>query len=774
MAESWKSKARAAGVLICLAGAMALWTKPALSAKRSSERHVETASPSASKASALGSATSAPSNSPAVVAHYGRLPLAFEPNVSHPESGVQYLAHGNGYTIFIGANDAALALKGSSSSAVLHMKLSGGNATNALIASDELPGKSNYILGNRPENWHTNVPNFGKVAQHGVYPGIDVVYYGTQRNLEYDFVVAPQANPHAIRFALDGADNLRIDSRGDLLVELAGSAVRVQKPVAYQELEGHRQLVDVKYLVKDNREVTFAIARYDAGRALIIDSVLSYSTYLGGSNIDGANAIAVAPDNTAFIAGGTFSSDFPTAHPLQPNVGGPRDFPQDAFVAKISADGSTLLYSTYLGGSGPDVANGIAIDTFGEAYVTGTTISTDFPVTPGSFDTLCGGDGKCGASWNPNGLVVSNAFVTKLNTAGTGLVYSGYLGVYENVRGQAIAVDNNENAYVTGQTDANISPTVTITPPATGPAPFPITASAFQPAFGGGSTSPFTDAFVTKISATGNSILYSSYLGGSNEEIGYGISADNNGNAYVTGLTYSTDLTVTGGALQSTAGGAGDAFVAKVNTNGSGPTSLTYSTYLGGSGLDQGNGITLDSLNGTGNIYVTGTSNSASVGVTSLLPNKGQADAFALKLTPSGALTYFTFLGGSQADAGIGIAADSNGNAYVTGSTVSTDFPVVGSVFQKTFGGGNADAFVTKLSPTGASIIYSSYLGGTNTDVGNGIAVDTNGSAYIAGQTCSQDFPLANPLQPGPGGNCDAFISKVSTQGGDFPYTRGA
>jgi hypothetical protein len=239
---------------------MALWTKPALSAKRSSERHVETASASASKASASGSATSAPSNSQALVAHYGRLPLAFEPNVSHPESGVQYLAHGNGYTIFIGPNDAALALKGSSSSAVLHMKLSGGNATNALIASDELPGKSNYILGSNPENWRINVPNYGKVSQHGVYPGIDVVYYGTQRNLEYDFVVAPQANPRAIRFALDGADNLRIDSRGDLLVELAGSAVRLQKPVAYQELEGHRQLVDVKYLVKDNREVTFAIA----------------------------------------------------------------------------------------------------------------------------------------------------------------------------------------------------------------------------------------------------------------------------------------------------------------------------------------------------------------------------------------------------------------------------------------------------------------------------------------------------------------------------------
>jgi hypothetical protein len=734
---------------------MALWTKPALSAKRSSERHVETAS-------ASGSATSAPSNSQALVAHYGRLPLAFEPNVSHPESGVQYLAHGNGYTIFIGPNNATLALKGSSSSAALHMKLSGGNATNALIASDELPGKSNYILGNRPENWHTNVPNFGKVSQHGVYPGIDVVYYGTQRNLEYDFLVAPQANPDAIRFALDGADNLRVDSRGDLLVELAGSTVRLQKPVAYQELEGHRQLVDVKYRVKDKREVTFAIARYDAARPLVIDPVLSYSTYLGGSNIDGANAIAVAPDNTAFIAGGTFSTDFPTAHPLQPNAGGGNDFPQDAFVAKISADGSTLLYSTYLGGTNSDVANGIAVDTFGEAYVTGTTLSPDFPVTPGSFDTLCGGDGKCGASWNTQGLIVSNAFVTKLNTAGTGLVYSGYLGVYENVRGQAIAIDNNENAYVTGQVEANLTPTVPITPPATGPAPFPIV-SGIQPlGYGGGAT----DAFVTKISSSGSSILFSTYLGGSNEDIGYGIAADNTGVAYVTGLTYSVDFPVTAGNFPEggTPGQAGDAFVSKVNTIP--PTSLLFSTYVGGTGLDQGNGIALD---GTGNIYVAGTTNSVALGITSLNANKGQGDAFVLKLTPGPGptytLAYFTFLGGGLADAGTGIAADLNGDAYVTGSTVSTDFPVAGSVFQTTFGGGNADAFVTKLNASGA-LVYSSYLGGTNTDVGYGIAVDTSGSAYVAGQTCSQDFPLANPLQAGPGGNCDAFISKVSTQGG--------
>jgi Beta-propeller repeat/Abnormal spindle-like microcephaly-assoc'd, ASPM-SPD-2-Hydin len=655
------------------------------------------------------------------------------------------------------------ALKGSRGSDLLHMKLSGRTATNRMVPLDKLPGKSNYILGNRPEDWRTDVANYREVSQTGVYPGIDVVYYGTQRNLEYDFAIAPGANPRVIRLAFEGARDLRTDSHGNLIVGLSAGAIRLQRPVAYQESNGGRKAIDVKYVLKDKRHVAFEVAQYDGGRKLIIDPVLSYSTYLGGSNIDGANSIAVAPDNTAFVAGGTFSSDFPTAHPLQPNVGGPNDFPQDAFVTKLSADGSTLLYSTYLGGKNQDVANGIAVDTFGNAYVTGTTLSPDFPVTPGSWNPECGGDGRCGASWNPGNLIVSNAFVSKLNVAGSGLVYSTFIGEYENVRGQAIAVDNNENAYITGQVGADITPTVPITPPNQPPPPFIVTASlastAFQPTYGGGAT----DAFVAKLSASGNTVLYLTYLGGSNEEIGYGIAADSAGLAYITGVTYSTNLPVSGGALQTSAGGAGDALIAKFNTNGAGASSLIFSTYLGGNGLDQGNAIALDAFTGTGNIYVTGNSNSSPLLAKT---GKGQGDAFVLKLSSSGALGYFTFLGGSLSDSGNGIAVDSTGNAYVTGSTVSVDFPVVGPVFQKSYGGGNADAFVTKFDPTGNTIVYSSYLGGTNTDVGNAIALDTSGSAYVAGQTCSQDFPLSNPEQPGPGGNCDAFISKVSTVGG--------
>ena len=347
-----------------------------------------------------------------------------------------------------------------------------------------------------------------------------------------------------------------------------------------------------------------------------------------------------------------------------------------------------------------------------------------------------------------------------MNPAGSALIYSSYLGEYENVRGQSIALDNDENAYVTGQTGPNGVPSVT-PPPILPPAPFPITGTAFQLGFGGGAS----DAFVTKISATGTSVQYSSYLGGDNEDVGYGIAVDGSAVAYITGLAYSTNFPALA-AVQSTSGGAGDAFVAKVNTRASGAASLGYSTYLGGSGLDQGNGIAIDPL---GNAYVAGATASNSFPFTPSgvqTTNHGEGDAFVAKLTPTGSLSYFTFLGGSLADSAAGVAVDATGNAYVTGSTVSTDFPVTSPVFQHAYGGGNADAFAAKLSPTGSTLVYSSFLGGSNTEVPGGIAIDTNGSAYVAGQTCSQDFPLSNALQASAGGNCDAFISKVSPRGG--------
>jgi hypothetical protein len=698
-----------------------------------------------------------------VTERYRQFPLSFEPNREQTDAQVKFLARGEGYILFLTDHDAVFTLgKAPHNTSVLRMSLLGANAKPTLTGMDELPGKSNYLIGNQPDRWHTNIPNYRKVAEHGIYPGIDLVYYGTQRQLEYDFVIAPGASPGKIKIAFKGAKYLHTDADGDLVLSVAGdNDVRLHKPIAYQQMGAEKQLVAANYVSKGKDTVEFVIGEYDASRPLIVDPILAYSTYLGGGNIDSSNSIAVAPDNTAFIAGGTFSADFPTIHALQPNAGGVSDFPQDAFVAKISADGSTLLYSTYLGGEERDVANGIAVDNFGNAYVVGATTSTLFPTTTNAFDRLCGADGKCGRSWNSLNLPVTNAFVAKLNAAGSGLVYSTYYGYFENVSGQAIAVDGDENAYFTGYTTANGVPDVVITPPKFPPRPFPITGNAFQLSYRGGST----NAFIAKLDATGATALYSSYLGGNIQDVGYGIVVDSSANVYVTGLTYSTNFITTPGAIQPGFGGAGDAFVAKANTDLFGGA-LLYSTYIGGIGLDQGNAIALDS---GGNAYVTGLTNSASFVFTpsGFQPAyHGEGDAFVAKLTTTGALSYFTYLGGTKADAGTGIAVDSGGNSYVTGSTVSSDFPTAGAVFQPVYGGGNADSFVAKLDPAGATLVYSSFLGGTNTELATGIAVDTAGSAYVTGQTCSADFPLANPLQDVPGGNCDAYVAKVSILAG--------
>lgn len=698
----------------------------------------------------------------AIARNYAQLPLAFERLAPSPNSPAQFLARGNGYALFLANQEAVLELRGHDNRAsIVRMQLAGANASATFAAADTLPGTSNYFIGNDSTKWRSSVPQFRRVYENNVYQGINLVYYGTQGQLEYDFDVAPGADPSAIQLAFQGASRLHVDTLGQLIVNSSGGEIRLRQPVAYQEIAGTKKPVAVHYVLKNGKNVSFQVAAYDAHSPLVIDPILIYSTYVGGTNIDTASGIAVAPDKTAFIAGSTFSADYPTTNNIQFNRGGGPDFPQDAFVTKLSADGSAIVYSTYLGGKNEDTATGIAVDNFGNAYVTGATISPDFPVGPFSINTLCGGDGKCGSSWNTLGLLVTNGFITKLNAAGTAILYSGFIGEYENVSGQGVAVDSNFNAYVTGSVTANGVPTVTIVPPATPPPPFPITGSAFEPAFGGGNF----NAYVMKIDATGSTILYSSYLGGVIEDIGYGIAVDGNANAYVTGLTYSPNFP-TVAALQPANAGAGDAFVAKVNTNGRGAGSLIFSTFLGGAGLDQGNGIALDSA---GNAYVAGVTNSAAFGFTpaGVQPTyKGQGDAFVAKLTTTGALTYFTYLGGTKADAATGIAVDSLGNAYVTGSTVSTDFPTSGSVFQSAYGGGNADSFVAKLDPAGATLLYSSFLGGSNTELATGIAVDTDGSAYVTGQTCSQDFPLSNPVQLVPGGNCDAYVSKISILGG--------
>jgi hypothetical protein len=704
--------------------------------------------------------------------NYGQLPLSFEANVGQAEAQVQYLAHGAGYSLFLTATEAVMALSppqgaangGQAASlpapqaetlpAVVHMQVLGGNTTAQVVGLDPLPGKVNYFLGNDPSQWRTNVSTYAKVEYQDVYPGISLDYYGRQDQVEYDFVAAPGADPRVIQLGFTGAAQVSLDSQGDLVLHAGGQDIVQHKPVVYQDVNGSRQAVAGSFVLRDDpnaaamttHQIGFTLGNYDVSRPLVIDPVLSYSTYLGGSGYDGGTAIAVDAAGNAYVTGNTTSTDFPTANAFQSTKRGPSNT-SNAFVTKFSADGTRLVYSTYLGGSGSgaflgDGGSGIAVDAAGNSYVTGYTGSTDFP-TAHAFQPTKGGPSS-----------TANAFVTKLSVDGASLVYSTYLGGSGRTNpgdfGNGIVVDTAGNAYVTGVANSPDFPT----------------ANAFQPTRGG----PYRNAFVTKFSADGASLVYSTYLGGSGSDNGVGIAVDAAGSAYVTGNTTSTNFP-TAHAFQPSKGSDPSfrtAFVTKFSADGA---SLVYSTYLGGSLDGPGNGI---AVGGDGNAYVTGWTDSIDFptanafqptnGATGGIPN-----AFVTKFSADGAsLVYSTYLGGSgngrSGDVGGGIAVDATGNAYVTGSTYSTDFPTANAL-QPTKGGpsNTSNAFVTKFTADGASLAYSTYLGGSGGDGGSGIAVDATGNAYVTGGTSSTDFPTANAFQPIKGGPySNAFVTKIA------------
>jgi len=671
----------------------------------------------------------------ALMETYGQLPLSFEENRGQTDAQVKFLARGLGYTLFLTATEAVLALRHPDAARTQsHQTRAAGRAlrmqflhatTSAHIAGyAALPGKSHYLLGNDPQQWRTDISTYAQVEYRDIYPGVTLVYYGNQRCLEYDLMVAPGADPGAIALRFDGALGLRIDAQGNLFVDLGDGELRLQKPRVYQEWQGVRQLLEGRYLVRDNQEVGFQVAAYDRSRVLVIDPPLDYSTYLGGTSADEGIAIAVDSGGNAYVTGVTIPPKFPTTpEAFQPAVAnGP-----DAYVTKLNATGSAV-YSTHLGGTGVDEGFGIAVDSTGNAYVTGQTSSPNFPTTPGAFQPAFAGGGF-------------DTFVTKLNAAGSALVYSTYLGGTSFDFGFRIAVDSAGNAYATGYTDSRN---------------FPTTPGAFQRAVGGA-----LDAFVTKLNATGSALVYSTYLGGTGAEYDLGIAVDSGGNAYVTGHTDSRNFPTTPDAFQPALAGADDAFVTKLNATGS---ALVYSTYLGGTSADQGFRIAVDSA---GNAYVTGFTDSPDFPTTpgafqSALANG--PDAFVTKLNATGsALVYSTYLGGTSADQGFGIAVDSAGNAYVTGVTGSPNFPTTPGAFQSAVANG-PDAFVTKLNATGA-LVYSTYLGGTGADQGFGIAVDSAGNAYVTGQTSSPNFPTTpGVFQPALAGSGDAFVTKLGAQ----------
>jgi hypothetical protein len=689
------------------------------------------------------------------LAAYGQLPLAFEANQGQLAPAVDFLARGSGYTLGLSTQDAHLDLGGGTA---LDLQLVGANPSAAAVGLDQLITRSNYLVGSDPSQWHTNIPNFGRVEYRNVYPGIDLAYYGNQGQLEYDFVVAPGADPGVIQMTIQGAQSLALDGQGNLVLHEAAGDVIEQAPVVYQDIGGVRQTVAGQFVLQGNT-VGFQLGAYDPSRPLVIDPTLSYSTYLDAGP-SAMLAIAVDSTGAAYLTG------------YQNN--GP------AIVAKLNAAGNALIYQTVLGGNSPNAVvaqgNAIAVDAAGDAYVTGMPGSS-FPTTANAYSTTA-----------------SDGFVTELDPTGASLLYSSFipgvtLGPSSSQRGSnsgGIAIDSSDNIYVTGPAGSG----------------FATTAGAFQSTLGAGAVSnAFLAEFNPSLSGSA-SLRYGSYLGGGNTDAGSGVAVDSSGNAYVSGYTNSTNFPTTAGAYQTTLAGNNDAIVAKFNPSLSGSASLVYSTYLGGSGIDglpqynlrasgrgigmifctTGPGIAVDS---SGDAYVAGTTGSTNFPTTpgAYEPSVGSlngSDAFVTKLNAAGSgLVYSTYLGtGDNTTRATSVAVDAAGNATVVGLTQSSTFPTVNPI-QSHLGtippSGKkpppppirADAFVTTFNAAGSALLFSTYLGGGDDDFGLGVARDSSGNLYLAGVTASTAFPTTvgayQTTPPFGTGQWGGFVAKISS-----------
>ncbi len=571
-----------------------------------------------------------------------------------------------------------------------------------------------------------------------MYRGVDLVYHGNAGQLEYDWNIAPRANPDRITLAFDGARSLHLDKQGNLLVDTAGGLLRQHRPLAYQIIGGRRRSVPVRFVLTADR-ARFVLGAYDHRRLLVIDPVLSYSSYLGGAGSDSGNAIATDASGNIYVAGNTGSTNYPTTsgayQTTAPNG--------SAFVTKINAAGNAVVYSTYLGNGSSAAGHGIAVDTAGNAYIVGTT-PQGFPIQGG---------------FQPSTSIAGNSstgFLARLNAAGSALLYSTYIGGSNYDAAIGVAVDAMNNAYVVGYTGSQDFPTK----------------NAVRATFGGSGS---VNGFLTKISttATGSaSLLYSTYLGGNAVDAANAVAVDNAGHAYVTGYTDSANFPTTSGAYQTTLSPGNNVFITKIDTVQSGNASLLYSTYLGGTGVNGGNGSNAGygvAINSVGDAYVTGGISSGfptTAGAFQSLYGGGNNDAFVTELNPTGTgLLYSTYLGGSDQDYGQSITVDSKGSMYVVGNTLSKDFPLLAPV--QAYNYGVQTAFVTKLTANG-QLAYSSYLGSSGSlDTAQGVAVDAGGNAYVTGIATSGNFPTTSgsgSFQPTYGGGNDAFVAKIAGQ----------
>jgi len=623
------------------------------------------------------------------------MPVFFIANRGQAPEAVRFMAKGSGLTAYFLRREILLRAQG----LAVHMRFEGAGSGVRVEGARPLAGRASFLTGH-VRQWHRDVPTFGAVRYRNLYPGIDAVYSGNGPRLKSEFVVAPGADPARILIRYAGAGPPTVQPGGALSIPVGEQRLTEDTPYIYQERNGIAVPVEGRYWLAAGGAVGFAVGPYDRAKPLIIDPALSFSTLIGATGFNAATAIAVDAAGAAYIAGYTDSDALPTANPARNfNAGG-----NEAFVAKLNPAGNTLEYCTYMGGSADDRAYAIAVDATGAAYVAGTTTSSNFPTLNAEQSSLAG---------------PRNAFVFKLNPYGDLLVFSTYLGGSGGDVANGIAIDSSGNSYVTGDTTSMNFP-----------------ANAFQTSYHGSQ-----DAFVTKLSADGGSLLFSTYLGGSGTDHGAAIAVDSSGTVYVTGSTWSRDFPVAN-AFQRTIGGPCNAFIARLTSNGN---TLLFSTYLGGSGAsvaypETGQGIALDA---GGDAYVVGTTSSADFPLSNALQPAllGFTDAFVTKVNSSGSLLFSTYMGGSGVDVGNAIALDASGAVYAAGYTYSTDFPVTAGI--QTANGGGCDAFLVKISPAGDALLYATYLGGNGSDTASGVALDASGNVYLAGWTMSSNFPVA-------------------------------
>ncbi|MCX8090075.1 MAG: SBBP repeat-containing protein [Verrucomicrobiae bacterium] len=692
------------------------------------------------------------------------LPFGFEELTQRAGAAPCFIARGpdsalmvspNGVTLTLARGNLPVAASRAERTAMRHPRLVrsvrlefvNAAAQARMVGLEALPAHVHYLLGNDPAQWRTRLTLFSRVQVRDLYPGVDVIYYNTARRIEYDLHLAPGTDPRTIVIRVIGADALRLDTNGDLLIWLGDEDVRQPRPVAYQVDRGTRRTVHAAYRLLDSQTFGFELGAYDPALPLVIDPVLSYATFFGGAGSDIAWDLALDAAGNIYVAGESMSAGlatpgaFQTTNRMGTSLGG------DVFVAKFDNLATNLIYATYLGGSGDDAALGLAVSADGRAFLTGFTTSTNFPIANALRPAISG-------SKDPVfGVYPMDGFVTALSSNGASLLFSTYLGGNSHDEGIGIALDPTGNIYVTGFTDSTNFPT----------------AGSTRTNYAGG-----RDAFVTKLAPGGTNFVYSFFLGGTNVDNGEGIVADSAGNAYVVGFTASTNFPLTN-AIQAFLNNpladtnivlaGNDAFLTILSPGGA----LLRSTLLGGGRDDVAFRVALDPAT---NVFIAGSTRSpdfpvAPPGNTNLPRGVSAAisieDVFVTKLAPDATnWTYSVIFGGRVRDEAWDVAADASGQAHLVGVTFSTNFPTADtSGFLRATNAGGGDVFVAVLGPAGTNLVRSAYLGGRADDYGYAIKLDPAGNEYLVGRTASTNFPTVTPYQPAFAGTNDAFLAKI-------------